>query len=191
MRRIRHHYQLLFAAQPHEGLVIQLQHHFISTANDQERRSRDAIECSAGEIRATATGHHDAYDRWPFRPSDQSGRRPRAGSEETKRQCRCRRMNCRPINRRDYTTSQERNVKAELRRHLIDALFLLGQEIEHERRQVSVQQHLGNRPVTRAETAAAAAMRKDHKSPSVCRDIQVTVEHNAARVDAYGYCCQR
>lgn len=41
MRRVRHHHQLLFAAQPHQRLAIQLQHHFVSAAHESPRVRRD------------------------------------------------------------------------------------------------------------------------------------------------------
>ena len=67
-----------------------------------------------------------------------------------------------PIGCADQPVGQQADVEAKLTRAQVDLFFLAGEQIEEQGAHAPFAKHIGDEVVTRAEAAAAAAMRKQH-----------------------------
>jgi len=63
---------------------------------------------------------------------------------------------------------------------------VFSQEIEQQRRQMSMLQRLGDGAIPRAEPAAAAPMRKHNQSVRLSRQAEVAIQRHAGKVQPNG-----
>jgi hypothetical protein len=91
-----------------------------------------------------------------------------------------------PINGSDKASSEERDVKPELRSGRVGQLLPFSQEIEQQRSEAAVLQDFRNRAIARAMAATAASVRKQHQSVRLSRQAQIAAERDIGDVETHG-----
>src|SRR5262245_51329616 len=91
---------------------------------------------------------------------------------------------------------EQLNVETQMTRLHIDRFFFWREQIKEQRAETSVAEHACDVLITRAETTAATAVRKDDNAAGACRNLQNTVEHSLTRGNLYVtlpdiVCCMR
>jgi hypothetical protein len=71
MRRPLHDLQVRLAGQPSRRRPMELQHHHVIPADDQQRGLAHRFEVPAGQVGTTAARNDRRYSRWPLGGSDE------------------------------------------------------------------------------------------------------------------------
>ena len=94
------------------------------------------------------------------------------------------RTSLRPFDGGDHPIGQQRNVESELPRQGVGLLFFPREEVEQQRRELCVHQHVGHRAIAATVPAAAATVSKHDEAARVAGNAQVAVEDRAVRIEA-------
>src|SRR5450830_65428 len=172
MRRALDDGQLARAAQLGLCPPVELEHHLVGAAHDQQGRCCDVSEAWSGQVRTTATRHdrRDRRARLGRRPQRRS--RSRARTEVADPAGRAVRPGAEPPGRCGQSLREQLDVED------VGAgeLFLGTEQVEEEGAQAGALQHRGDEPVARAVAAAAAPVGEQHDAGHGFGKVQVTLE---------------
>jgi hypothetical protein len=183
MRGARDDLQLLSSLQPRKRLLVQPNDDLVESTDHQQRRRANLLEELFGQIRPTASRHHGVHDRRPFRGSNQRGGRPCTRSEEPGWQRRCEWVRVCPVDRANQTIGEQWNVESKFGCGSIDAIFVDSEEIQQKCSHAAMVEHIGDRAIARAVSAAAAPMRENHESARIIWDSEITVDGDARQIE--------
>ena len=171
-----HHGQVVLAAQLRLGPAVEIQHHLVAPADDQQRRRGHRGQPGTGQIWAAAAGHHgrDASARLGRRQQRRRG--AGAGAEVADGGPRRARLGAQPSGHLDQAAGEQADVE-----HVGPVPFLLGgEQVEQQRAQAGILQNAGDMLVARAVPAAAAAVDEHHNPWGACRHGQVAGQPDGA-----------
>src|SRR5215468_626434 len=180
MRRARNDPQLFFAAQPRVSVLIQFDHRLVMAADNQQRRRFDQSQRVAGQVRPPAARNDRADLLAQSGGGHQGRRRARARSEIADPQIPRLLLTGEPLGRRDQSHGQQLDVEAEMARKNVHRLFFAREQVEQQRADAGFANNTRHTPVSRAVTAAPAAVREYRDSARAARDHQGAVEDGAA-----------
>src|SRR6266446_1136061 len=176
VRRAGNDHELLFTMQLRERRPVQCDDLDIVAADDQQRRRTDPREGGSGQI-GTATTRDDGADRFAtLSRCHQRRAGASAGAEISDTELpRLRRLG-EPIGDADEPLGEQLDVEAQLCRLQIDHLFLRGQEVDQQGRELCVVEQLRHLAVARAEAAAATAVSEQNNAADALGQAQIAVE---------------
>src|ERR1051326_5896542 len=130
--------------QPLEYFLVDFDDDFVVAADDEQRRRDDAVERSPRQIGPTSARHHRTPCAGPPRRGDQRRSSAGARAEQPDAKRSEIRVGFRPVDGADESVREQRDVEAKLCRHGVGVLFIFGEEIQQQRGQPSVMQHVAD-----------------------------------------------
>src|SRR5207249_9378907 len=135
----------------------------------------------------TATAGHDGfYSLRLLRSGYQSGRCARAGPEISEVQFRSG-LSFDPVRHKRQTLSQQIDVEPKVHGLTIDDLLVGSEQVDKQRPNAAVVQHLGDVFVSRAVTTASAPMREYHQSGAVFGNMEIAANLGVILIARHRY----
>jgi hypothetical protein len=173
--------QPLLASQAREGLAIELEQGLVGAAHDQVGRRRDPRQVRGREI-GTAAARDDGAGEIRA-DGDREQRRGGAGAapHEAEGQIARLRKPPHPLRGAEEAPRQQADVEAKSRGPRVHHLFLAREQVDPQRAEPAVVQHVGDDARGRAVATAPAGVRDDHEAAGARREREDPFQQHVAR----------